>query len=429
MKNAAAIAVYGIAAFFFAAMSAAAADLKEVRFGPGKGETRVVFDLACAPDYTLSGDDLGIGRVFIDFEGLSVPPAALAVQSGMGHVANYQFVSRGQGAVRAVLTLKKSAKVKEVFIIEPSAGVSKYRLVVDFQNADKTAFLDSIPAKYPDLGPVIERATAAGADEVKPATMQKEVAAPPQPPAKPEKKVIVVDAGHGGGDPGSQGQNGTLEKTVTMKAALTLKEILEKSDRYKVVLTRSADNDKRVRSSQREELARREALARDADADLFISLHADAIGDKVTRGGSVYTLSDKGSARSAKIAKSEGNYVVYDLNAADFGAGVSDILFDLAQGATSKESNRFAELLIDELAGKTKLLNRTHRTGDLRVLLAPDVPAVLFEMAFISNAKDEANLNSAAWRARTMGAVAKAIDDYFDEEAAQFAQTGGGAGR
>lgn len=426
MKNAAAIAIFGFIALFASALSAAAADLEEVRFGPGKGQTRVVFDVRGAPVYTLSGDELGQGRLFIDFKGLSVPSAALALQPAMGHVANYQFVVHGTDQVRAVLTLKRSVRIKEVFVIEPSAKVSKHRLVVDLASADKTAFLDSIPAQYPDLGPVIERATAAGTDEVKPAVMmQREVAAPPPPPAK---KVIVVDAGHGGKDPGSLGQKGTIEKNVTMKAAQILKEILEKSGRYDVVLTRNGESDKRILASQRDELARREALARDADADLFISLHADAISDKVTRGGSVYTLSDKGSARSAKIAKSEGNYVVYDLNAAAFGAGVSDILFDLAQSATGKESNRFAEILIDELSGKTPLLNRTHRTGDLRVLLAPDVPAVLFEMAFISNAKDEANLNSVAWRNRTMGAVAKAIDNYFDEEASQLAQSGAPGG-
>ena len=421
MKKAASIAVFGFIAIFVSGLNAFAADLEEVRFGPGKAQTRVVFDVMGAPVYSLSGDELGQGRLFIDFKGLSVPTAALAVQPAMGHVASYQFVVNGNDRVRAVLTLKKSSKIKEVFLIEPSAKVSKHRLVVDLASADKTAFLDSIPAQYPDLGPVIEQATAAGAEEVKPAAMQREVAAPPPPPAK---KVIVVDAGHGGRDPGSIGQKGTLEKDVTMKAALELKEILEKTGDYNVVLTRNGGRDGRVLRSQRDELARREALARDAGADLFISLHADAIGDKVTRGGSVYTLSDKGSVRSAKIAKSEGNYVVYDLNTAAFGAGVSDILFDLAQGETNKNSNRFADLLIDELAGKTPLLNRSHRTADLRVLLAPDVPAVLYEMAFISNIKDEANLNSPAWRKRAMGSVAKAIDRYFDDEASRIAQRG-----
>ncbi len=421
MKNAAAIAIFGFIAIFAITWKAAAADLEEVRFGPGKGQTRVVFDVMGAPVYALSGDELGQGRLFIDFKGLSVPTAALAVQPAMGHVANYQFVVNGTDQVRAVLTLKKSVRIKEVFLIEPSAKVAKHRLVVDLASADKTAFLDSIPTQYPDLGPVIERATAAGTDEVKPAVMQREVAAPPPPPAK---KVIVVDAGHGGRDPGSIGQKGTHESDVTMKAALTLKDILEKTGRYNVVLTRNGSRDQRVLRSQREELARREALARDAGAELFISLHADAIKDRVIRGGSVYTLSDKGSERSARIAKSEGNYVLYDLNTAEFGSGVTDILFDLAQGETNKNSNRFADLLIDELAGTTPLLNRSHRTADLRVLLAPDVPAVLYEMAFISNAKDEANLISPAWRKRAMVAVAKAIDTYFDEEASRIAQTG-----
>jgi N-acetylmuramoyl-L-alanine amidase len=172
-------------------------------------------------------------------------------------------------------------------------------------------------------------------------------------------------------------------------------------------------------------LARREKLARDAGADLFISLHADALAQKAIRGGSVYTLSQEGSERSARLAKEQGNYTVYQLDASEFQQDqyVGDILFDIAQNATNTASSRFAEKLLGELNGVTPLLDKSHRTADFRVLLAPDVPAVLLEMAFISNAKDEANLNSAAWRARTMAAVAKAIDGYFAEyDARRFAQ-------
>ena len=424
MRNLVAIAVCGLIAVLLSPQQAIAADLKSLRFGPETGKTRIVFDIVGAPQYAISGDDLGNGRLFIDFTGLSIPPAALALQSGMGHVANYQFVKNDNGGVRAVLTLKKTAKIGENFVIEPSAKVADHRLVIDLLRGDKAAFMASLPAQYPDLGPVIEQATADGAEAAPKPAVQREVVAPPA------KRVIVVDAGHGGADPGAVGQGGTLEKNITLKAALKLKEILEKTGRYDVVLTRQSNNDPSVVRGQAKELARRETLARDANAALFISLHADALVRKDVRGGSVYTLSDKGTKRSASVAKTEGNYTVYRLDTRQFKDDeyVGDILFDIAQGKTSDSSSRFAQKLLTKLEGKMPLLRTSHRKADLRVLLAPDVPAVLFEMAYMSNAKDEANLNSKAWRNRIMSAVASAIDEYFEENPQQYAQTGGAGG-
>lgn len=421
MSKSISIVITALLGAFAVVSSVHASDLQGVRFGPDKNKTRIVFDISGAPIYSIAGDDIGYGRLLIDFNELSVPQSALAVQPGKGHVANYQFLKLADGGVRAVIAFKRTAKIQENFVIEPSPGVVKHRLVIDLQTSDKREFLASLPTQYPDLGAVIEQATAgAGEAEVfkAPSPTQKEVNIAPSAP-----RIIVVDAGHGGADPGAQGQSGTYEKNVTLKAAVALKEILEKTGRYTVVLTRESDADKRILKNQVKELARRETLARNAGADLFISLHADALAAKAVRGGSVYTLSTKGLERSARLAKEAGNYTIGGLNTAEFGEEVGDMLFDLAQNETNTNSSRFAEKLLDELTGKTPLLNKSHRTGDLRVLLAPDVPAVLFEMAYISNAKDEANLNSSAWRKRTMGAVAAAIDAYFkDYDARRFAQ-------
>ena len=294
-------------------------------------------------------------------------------------------------------------------MIAPAGGVTKYRLVVDLETGNKADFLASLPNPYPDLTAVIEQATT---DSGPTQTATVAAGLPPSPskkitkqsaPVPAVKQVIVIDPGHGGLDPGSQGQSGTQEKTVTLAAALELADILKKRGKYKIILTR--EDDKRLRPGEREE------LARDANADLFISLHADAISKPVVRGASVYTLSKKGSARSAALAKSDGD--PYGLNLEQYDGIVSDIMLDIAQDETLNASSQFAELLIEKLSGKTPMLNRSHRTGNLRVLLAPDVPAVLLEMAFISNVKDESNLNSVVWRKRSMGAVADAIDEYF----------------
>ncbi len=398
-----------------------AAELLDVRFGPGKDKTRIVFDLKGAPQYAVSGDDLGAGRIFVHFESLD---GAVSAKSGMGHVAAARFASEGRG-VRAMLELKKTAKIKEVFVIEPSPGVAKHRLVIDLVTADKAGLLASLPARKDDIAAIIEQVTGDAPAEKAPAQVA-HADIPPAPSvkesaiaAKAERQVVVIDPGHGGRDPGSQGQSGTYERTVTMTAALELKALLEKRGGYDVVLTRESDTDKRIISSQRDELARRESLARAAGADLFISLHADAISQPAVRGASVYTLSEESTARSAKIAKSQGDYQVYDVNLKEYDSVVGDILFDKAQDTTMTKSSKFAEILIKNLSGKTPMLNRSHRQGDLRVLLAPDVPAVLLEMAFISNAKDEANLNSPVWRGRTMGAVADSIDAYFESESRQ----------
>lgn len=420
-----------IAAFCAAsAVPAAASELIGVRFGPGADATRIVFDLDGTPVYALSGEDAGEGRLIVDFDALGLRGAERAAVAGKGHVARYAIEPVAGGGARATFDLARTARIKDVFVIDPSPGVAKHRLVIDLETADKAAFLASLPARYADLAAVIEEATAQPESSVAaPAPADLAQLTPPAPSLKtppapdagkrapaasaPAKIVVVIDPGHGGRDPGSQGQSGTLEKHVTLAAARDLAAILKARKRYEVVLTREADDDKRIISDQRKELARRETLAREARADLFISLHADAVGEKDVRGASVYTLSDEGSERSARLARSEGDYFAYDLDLKKWDS-LKDILLDKAQDTTMTESSRFAQLVIDRLKGKTQLLNQTHRKGDLRVLLAADVPAVLLEMAFMSNAKDEANLNSPVWRKTAMTSVADAIDAYFD---------------
>ncbi len=423
LKNAGYSGLQAVVAGFSLFASAQAAELLDVRFGPSGDTTRIVFDLSGATDYTISGDETGAGRLMVDFASLATNSGDHNFKPGKGHILRYGFAQAPQSGARAVLELKQSAKISKIFMLEPSAGVAKHRLVIDLQTADKKDFLASLPGRYPDLAAVIEQATAETSQPVlvlPPTPTQKEVRAEPL-----ALQTIVIAAGHGGADPGAQGQSGTFEKTVTLAAALKLAEILEKRGRYKVVLTRNDDSTIRPDA--------RETQAREANADLFIALHADAIANTVVRGASVYTLSDAGAARSATLAKAQGEYEVYDLDlekvGQERGQDLGDILLDKAQDFTSTASSNFAEMLIDKLAKKTPMLNRSHRKGDLRVLLAPDVPAVLMEMAFISNVKDEANLNSPAWRKRAMTAVADAIDQYFDDPRLQrqAANTAGGA--
>ena len=409
-KNKALRMVPALAAMLFSAPTAAgAAEIVGVRFGvTSPTETRLVFDSRGAPDYRIDADATGPGAITVTFPGGTLGPQLRPSGKGAGHAGGYSTVKDHQSPSVAI-TLKNSAKIKEAFVIAPVSGNSNYRLVVDLVSAPVGDLVASVPGrKYENLTAVIASVAPPAQQEVGSAP----AAAPPVASLPPVsfRPVIVIDAGHGGTDPGAAGPDGSKESAATLAAAVALSDILKATGRYEVVLTRSKD----VRLAHEE----RSRIARDAKAELFISLHADAHSDAKVRGGSVYTLSDEGTERSAREALAQGNYSVFDLDLAAADREVGGILYGLAQRRTANESDRFAELLIAKLAGVTPLLNNTHRRGNFKVLLAPDVPAVLLELAFISNRQDETNLLSPAWRKRSMGAAAAAIDAYFQQRAA-----------
>jgi N-acetylmuramoyl-L-alanine amidase len=277
---------------------------------------------------------------------------------------------------RIRIDLAADGRIKRRFLLPPADGVTHYRYVID------------VAAEPGAQAPI----QAAPPTRLRAATLRAPL---------PLKKVVVIDAGHGGNDPGARGQD-SVEKDINLAAALALKARLERTGRYKVVLTRDADVyvplEDRVRVAQR------------ADADLFISLHSDSGPDANLRGASVYTLSDKAFSRAARFVKADDWYMRASL-AAD--PGVSDILFDLTQRATKNRSAIFAESLMAKLQGHTPLLRSSHRSAGFMVLLAPDVPAVLLEMGFITNPQDERRLRDEGERTEMADAVAESIDEYF----------------
>jgi N-acetylmuramoyl-L-alanine amidase len=229
-----------------------------------------------------------------------------------------------------------------------------------------------------------------------------------QPENEPKrgKPLIVIDPGHGGIDPGAVGESMT-EKELTLAVAKALKKELEATGKFRVSLTRSKD----VYIPLRE----RFGLAREKGADLFISLHADSHNDPLTRGASVYTLSEKASdAEAAALAGRENKSdIIAGVDLTKQNSVVTDILIDLAQRDTKNMSTRFASLLVKELKRETMLLGNTHRYAGFAVLKAPDVPSVLVEMGYISSSKDEALLSSTKHQKRLARAIRDAIVDYF----------------
>ncbi len=225
----------------------------------------------------------------------------------------------------------------------------------------------------------------------------------------PLMRVVVIDPGHGGIDPGTTGVTGRLEKRITLAVAKEVARQLGATGRYHVVLTRERDEFIRLRD--------RVARARAAGGELFISLHADSIENGAIRGASVYTLSQTSSdAQAAALAAKE--------NRADLIAGldldgesdeVATILIDLAQRETMNLSAGFANLLVPQIREVGRILRDGHRFAGFAVLKAPDVPSVLVEMGYLSNRRDERQLASPAFQVKIAGAIVRGTDRYFAE--------------
>ena len=356
-----------------------------VRFGGDQNETRVVIELdRSAKGRLIAGHDdsrtlsLGLGDVSVagDLQG-----------RGQGLVSAWT-VDNAVGGARIKLQFTRPTQIRRRFLLPPSDGVLVYRYVVDLQASGAS------PAPS---APVVAPAVARPADLIAVSTA---------PALLHLKKVIVIDAGHGGKDPGAMGP-GCREKDVNLAAARALKTSLERSGHYKVVMTRDSDN--YVPLETRVQIARR------ADADLFISLHSDSGPDDTARGATVYTLSDKGSDRVVRNVMAENDWFI-NVNMPGRDRAVNQILLDLTQRVTRNRSAAFAENLLDHIGGEVQLQHRSHRDAGFVVLLAPDVPAVLLEMGYINNAEDEQLLNDPGRRGRFMAAVARSIDDYFNQQ-------------
>ncbi|HET7493765.1 MAG TPA: N-acetylmuramoyl-L-alanine amidase, partial [Bradyrhizobium sp.] len=270
--------------------------------------------------------------------------------------------------------------------------------------ADHATITRSLAAESrPELRPAI----ADAAESAVPAPARLEAAPKPTAPADP-RPVIVVDPGHGGPDNGTQ-SGSEMEKNLVLEFALALRDRIEKSGKYRVVMTRSDDTfvplNERVR------------IARNQSAALFVSIHADALprreGD--AQGATIYTLSDRASdAEAERLAEAENKAdAIGGVNLTEEPTEVADILIDLAQRETRTFSNRFARILMGEMKSTTRMHKRPLKSAGFRVLKAPDVPSVLIELGYVSNKDDLGHLVSENWRARNAGSVAHAIEAFF----------------
>lgn len=229
-----------------------------------------------------------------------------------------------------------------------------------------------------------------------------------QAPARRLKPhLIVLDPGHGGVDPGCIGCTGVYEKNVALATASEVARLLEATRRYHVRLTRTDD--------QFVPLEDRVAFARGVGADLFLSIHADALPEEGVRGASVFTLSEKASDKEAAAlaARENKSDLVAGVDLSGHEPVVSEILFDLARRETNNLSIRFARDLVSELGREVRMLNNSHRSAGFVVLKAPDIPSALVELGCLSNPEEDRLLQQASYQRKLAAGLVHSINDYF----------------
>lgn len=362
------------------------------RIGEHPDRTRFVVEMSdpvAIRVFTLANPN----RVVIDMPTVSWRLQAPSHPSGHGAVRSYRYGLFRPGNSRFVIDLNSPVSVAKPLVLPPAGGTG-YRIVIDLFPTTQAQFEDA--AGWPaDL-----RARELAAQKLA-------ALPPPQLPARPKQKIVVIDAGHGGIDSGTHAANGLLEKDLVLDEALHLRDALSRRG-YLIHLTRDSDTYIPLRE--------RVNIARGFHADLFISIHADANPDTGVTGASIYTLSESGSDReAAALARKENQSdVIAGVDLAGQDDSVSHILIDLAQRDTMNRSSRFAQTAVQSLSRATDILARQpHRSAAFVVLKAPDVPAVLIELGYLSNPADAAQMARAAWRASVANAIAGAVDRHF----------------
>ena len=365
------------------------------RIGEHEDHTRVVIELSDPVNlraFALSNPD----RVVIDMPEVSWRLGAPPRPSGMGPVKSYRYGQFRAGNSRMVIDLNSPVSVSNSLVLTPSAGFG-YRVVIDLFPTTRPKFDAQAgwPADLKKRESDVEKLAALIAAQQAPLAHGK------------GRKVIVLDPGHGGLDSGTVGVNGLMEKDLALAEGLKLAREL-RGRGYTVFMTR--ENDTFI------SLRQRVAIARADKADLFIALHADANPDPSTTGTSIYTLNDGRSDREASaLARRENQSdVIAGVGLSGDNNPVAPILINLAQRDTRNKSSEFATNALKNLGQVTDLLARSpHRSASLAVLVAPDVPAVLIELGYLSNHGDASQMNTDSWRTKVAGAIADAVDAQF----------------
>jgi N-acetylmuramoyl-L-alanine amidase len=362
----------------------------DARLGGDDNQTRFVMDIDRKVEvhaFTLADPY----RVVLDIPQVTFQLPAKAGASGRGLIKAFRFGLVMPGGSRIVLDVTKPVRIDKAFVVDPADGAPA-RLVLDLAATDRDSFMRRIAADEKAQPP---------ASPAPPANAQANASDP--------RPLVVLDPGHGGIDNGTKASSGELEKDIVLDFASRLRDRIQKTGKYRVLMTRSDDTFI--------PLADRVRIARGAGANLFVSIHADWLSRKEgdAQGATVYTLSETATdPAAARLAEEENRAdVIAGVDLKSEPDDVAGILIDLAQRETKTFSVQFAHRLIAELKEGTRLHKEPVKSAGFRVLRAPDVPSVLVELGYVSNKQDLQSLMSDAWRDHTADEMAKAIDGYF----------------
>jgi len=382
----------GAAVLFLCGIAAAQADVVATRIWPARDYTRVTFESRDELKYALFAIK-DPGRLVLDLDGVDAGPVLNELQdkvaAGDPYIASLRVARNRPGVTRVVLDLKAEVK-PQVFTLKPIADYG-HRLVLDLYPVvapDPLAALLELDGKI--IGGVPEQARAKGAK-----------------PKVARLATIVIDAGHGGEDPGARGRRGSHEKNITLMIARRLKGLIDAEPEMRAVLTR--DGDYYLPLNARVEKARK------VKADLFVSVHADAFIRPHARGSSVFTLSQRPTSEAARwLAQQENDSdLVGGVNLDGKDRFLAQTLLDLSQTATTDHSLKLGGAVLAELGQVNTLHKARVEQAGFAVLKAPDVPSILVETAFISNPEEEKRLNDQAYQDRLARAILAGIKRYF----------------
>ena len=356
-----------------ASVATAGTTVENIRIWSENDKTRVVLDLSHPVEhniFTLRGPD----RLVIDLKDSRLSGALSDMPRGAGTVRSIRSAVRANGQLRVVLDLNTAVRSR-TFTAGPNASYGD-RLVVDLQQAGSLA-----PVKRASEG------------------------------YRPGRDIVIaIDAGHGGKDPGAVGKKRTREKDVVLQISRELASRINAEPGMKAVLVRDRD----IYIDHRERMA----IARRHKADLFVSIHADAVDDRRAHGASVYALSLKGASDEAarQLARRE-NASVGGVSLNDKDDLLASVLLDIAQNESLDASLSVGNEVAKQMGRVTKMHRKTVQQAGFLVLKSPDLPSILVETAFISNPSEEKKLRDKGYQARLSNSILAGIREYFYENA------------
>ena len=378
-----------------------ALDVKSVRLGVHGDKERVVIELSAKSQFrafVMQSPD----RIIIDMDefnwkvGNFGRPAATLIK-------DVRYGGLGGGKGRIVIETASPVILKSAFGIDKASGQPD-RIVLDFAKTSAAVMKEATTQKMGDMKESVIPPKKTGAAVTKEPKVTDERSTPT--PSK-SNKLIIIDPGHGGQDPGALGVNGMYEKTIVLAVGLELKRQLENAG-YRVEMTRGSD--------VFIPLGDRVRYARKKGGDLFISLHADSISRSNVTGASVYTLSDKASDKeTAKLAERENKSdLIAGIDLSTQETDVADILIDLAARDTMNQSRYLAKTVITTLDdNNVKVLDRKYRSAGFAVLKAMDIPSILVEMGYLTNRQEVEKLSNSAYRTQIAAALKLSVDKFF----------------